>query len=80
MFGVDLFTFLIVILWLALFQYHGAVLRQRQFYTLHKWSHSLNMTFPSVIDKIFAVNNGFYDINRIQLPVDIDVDYTGKYT
>lgn len=80
MFRVNMFMFLIVILWQALLQCHGTVLRQREFFTVHKWSHTLNMTFPNEIDKKFAVNNGFYDINRIQLPVDIDVEYRGKYT
>lgn len=56
----------------------GTVLRQRQFFTLHQWSHGINMTFPSVIDREIAINNSYYDVKRIQLPVDIDVEYKGN--
>lgn len=76
--GFILCSLISLILLNAPFESQGTVLRQRQFYTLHQWSHGINMTFPTLIDREFAANNGYYNVNLIQLPVDISVEYKGK--
>uniref|UniRef100_A0A1I8MIN4 Bee-milk protein n=1 Tax=Musca domestica TaxID=7370 RepID=A0A1I8MIN4_MUSDO len=50
-------------------------LKQRQFYTLHKWTRGIELTFPSESERSAAISAGYYDLNRIQLPVDIDIEY-----
>lgn len=54
-------------------------LKQRQFYTLHKWTRGIELTFPSESERSAAISAGYYDLNRIQLPVDIDIEYKGIY-
>lgn len=53
---------------------------QREFFTLHKWTQGLEMTFPSESERDAAIKAGYYDLARIQLPVDIDIEYKGTNT
>lgn len=69
----------LLILFTTLLESKGSELQQRQFYTLYKWSRGINMTFPTLEDQQFAINNGFYNVSRIQLPVDIELEYGGNF-
>ncbi|XP_075154177.1 L-dopachrome tautomerase yellow-e3 isoform X2 [Haematobia irritans] len=57
-----------------------ARLHQRNFFTLYKWTKGIEMTFPTEMVKDMALNAGYYDLNRIQLPVDIDIEYRDNNT
>ncbi|XP_013102518.2 protein yellow [Stomoxys calcitrans] len=56
-----------------------ARLHRRNFYTLYKWTHGIDMTFPTETEREIAINAGYYDLTRIQLPVDVDIHYGENY-
>lgn len=53
-------------------------LRTREFFTLHQWSEGLEMSFDTSAEREAAIKFGYLDINRIQLPVDVDIQYRGE--